>query len=309
MAKIKIEVCDICGNVHKNMRELSGGFVCEECYWLDTIDDLRNPVLKRVAKTYTRLKAFEKLGLDVVEIKNCLNSVEESLKEEDSPIETVRTQIVGNFEKVSELETTLIFANIGELINKMQQADVALRDENEKLKKQTERLEKDKAELSGQINQIEDIKGKEVELKKLILEAVRVIVNNDGKLKTICELLKGSVPLYDWIGFYHVNKQTKRHLNCEIFAGMPPVHKEIPFGTGVCGTVAESKVTRIVDNVSVIQNYLQCDPDTKSEIVVPILKNGELVGVLDIDSHALAAFTEEDKKFLENVGEIVSILF
>jgi hypothetical protein len=102
-----------------------------------------------VGKTYNRLKAFEELDLDldVAEIKKNLSKVEALLKEEGSPFETVKTQIIGNFEVISKREATFIFANIDELTNQMQQVNIALIEENENLKKQ--------------INQLESLKGKE----------------------------------------------------------------------------------------------------------------------------------------------------
>jgi len=147
----KVEVCDICGKTHEKMRILFRGTVCEKCYLLlNDRNELYVCVKDRVRKTYNRLKAFEELGLDVAEIKKYLSKVEAQLKEEDSQFETVKTQIIGNFEVISKLETTLIFANIDELTNQMQQANIALIDESEKAKKQ--------------IKQLEDLKGKEAEL-------------------------------------------------------------------------------------------------------------------------------------------------
>jgi formylglycine-generating enzyme required for sulfatase activity len=164
-----------------------------------------------VGKTYNRLKAFEELGLDAAGIKKYLNKVEALLKEEGSPFETVKTQIIGNFEVISKLETTIIFANIDELTNQMQQANIALMEENEKFKKQTESLEKDKVEMSGrisnlskkieglnettntltnenkefknQINQLEDIKGKKVEYENQINRLNKEIEELNKKIK------------------------------------------------------------------------------------------------------------------------------
>ena len=147
----------------------------------------------------------------------------------------------------------------------------------------------------------------------ILFDRVREIVgkriDTDEKLSAICKLLKESLPHYDWVGFYLVDPKTKGQLILGPFDGEPTEHKRIPFGKGVCGEVAESKETYIVDDVSKVENYLSCSLEVKSEIVVPIFKNGEVVGELDIDSHALATFTEEDKKFLENVCELVSRLF
>ncbi|MGB9621131.1 MAG: GAF domain-containing protein [Brevinematia bacterium] len=66
------------------------------------------------------------------------------------------------------------------------------------------------------------------------------------------------------------------------------------------------KATIIVQDVSKETNYLSCNPKVKSEIVIPIFKNGEIIGELDIDSHSLSPFTEEDRSFLENICKIVS---
>jgi len=133
-----------------------------------------------VGKTYNRLKAFEELGLDVAEIKKYLSKVEAQLKEEDSPFETVKTQIIGNFEVISKLETTFIFANIDELTNRMQQANVALIGENENLKKQINQLESllkgKEVELTDQINRL----NKEIEE---LNKNIDTLTNENKKLK------------------------------------------------------------------------------------------------------------------------------
>jgi len=124
-----------------------------------------------VGKIYNRLKAFEELGLDAAEIKKYLSKVEAWLKEEDSPFETVKTQIIGNFEVISKRETTFIFANIDELTNQMQQANIALIDENENLKKQ--------------IKQLEDLKGKEAELTDQINRLNKEIKDLNKNMDTL----------------------------------------------------------------------------------------------------------------------------
>jgi L-methionine (R)-S-oxide reductase len=146
-----------------------------------------------------------------------------------------------------------------------------------------------------------------------LLDKVREIVEElsptNAKLLAICKLLMGSVPHYDWVGFYLVHPSRKRELVLGPFVGEPTEHVRIPFGKGICGQAAETREIYIVDDVSKESNYLSCSEKVRSEIVVPILKNGEIVGELDIDSHTLSAFTEEDGKFLENVCEIVYKLF
>jgi len=152
----------------------------------------------------------------------------------------------------------------------------------------------------------------EGQLFNFLLDRVREIVqepsDTNGKLLAICKLLMNNVPHYDWVGFYFADR-SKRELVLGPFVGDPTEHVRIPFGKGICGQTAERKATFIVQDISKETNYLSCSPKVQSEIVVPILKNGEIVGELDIDSHTLSPFKEEDRKFLENVCEIVSKLF
>ena len=80
----------------------------------------------------------------------------------------------------------------------------------------------------------------------------------------------------------------------------------IKIGKGVCGTAAENKETIVVPDVNQFPGHIFCDPDSKSEIVVPILKqDNQLFGVLDLDSSSLNSFNEIDKKYLE---ELVNFL-
>jgi L-methionine (R)-S-oxide reductase len=151
------------------------------------------------------------------------------------------------------------------------------------------------------------------ELFHSLLDRVREIVDGphdrEGKLRAICKLLKDGVPHYDWVGFYLVDNAKERELTLGPFEGDPTEHVTIPFGQGICGQAASTKETFVVQDVSQETNYLSCSPRVKSEIVVPLMQDGELVGELDIDSHALSPFTDGDKSFLEQVCEIVARLF
>lgn len=131
----------------------------------------------------------------------------------------------------------------------------------------------------------------------------------DARLKAICYLLKHQVPHYDWVGFYLVDPDTERELVLGPYEGAPTEHTRIPFGRGICGQVAESGKTRVVQDVSEEENYLSCSIDVRSEIVVPIHRNDRFVAQLDIDSHALAPFTPEDRLFLDRVCDAVATLF
>ena len=130
----------------------------------------------------------------------------------------------------------------------------------------------------------------------------------DTKLEKVCKYLKENVEHYDWVGFYFVDPRKKDELVLGPYAGDPTIHNRIKFGEGICGQAAVTKKVFIVDDVSEEQNYLACSPDVKSEIVIPIFRNDELVGELDIDSHKKDAFTEEDKYLLENIARMVGDL-
>lgn len=134
-------------------------------------------------------------------------------------------------------------------------------------------------------------------------------LGRDEKLQTVAQLLKSTIPYYDWVGFYLVDSDRGDELVLGPFEGEPTEHVRIPFGKGVCGHVAEKKETVVVPDVSRLSNYLACSLKVQSEIVVPLLKGGELVGELDIDSHARAPFADADKMFLEKVAAIVAELW
>lgn len=106
----------------------------------------------------------------------------------------------------------------------------------------------------------------------------------------------------NWAGFY-LFKNDKLILGP--FQGKPAV-AEIEIGAGVCGTAAQSKETQIVEDVHTCCNHIACDFATNSEIVVPIFANGDLYGVIDIDSPVSARFDKEDAKGLETAANILS---
>jgi L-methionine (R)-S-oxide reductase len=141
---------------------------------------------------------------------------------------------------------------------------------------------------------------------------VKQILESSGaqneKLAALCALLRDSVPYYNWVGIYRLDEQTKTNLVLGPFAGAPTEHIQIPFGAGVCGQAAVFQKTMIVPDVRKEQNYLACSPLVKAEIVVPISFAGTLRGVLDIDSHERAPFTDADRAFLERVCALITRL-
>ena len=143
-----------------------------------------------------------------------------------------------------------------------------------------------------------------------IYQKVAVLVKNnpDNLLLRICELLKREVYHYDWVGFYILD-QEKNELVLGPFVGKPTQHTHIAVGKGICGQVAESGQTMVVQDVTQVDNYISCGLDVQSEIVVPVLKNGKFIAELDIDSHSPAPFTDGDSKFLAEVCGLISDCF
>ena len=128
------------------------------------------------------------------------------------------------------------------------------------------------------------------------------------KLLKICQLLDQEVNYFNWTGFYFKNGD-KEELVLGPFVGAETDHTTIPFGKGICGQVAVSNQTFVVPDVQEQDNYLSCSIDTRAEIVVPIIKNGENIGQIDIDSHTRNPFSTEDKELLEWLcAEVANIL-
>jgi GAF domain-containing protein len=158
-----------------------------------------------------------------------------------------------------------------------------------------------------------DIINDKQKLFKMLYIEIKAILegetNTDDKFGNICKLLKNNVGYYDWVGFYFVNPNQKDELVLGPYEGEPTDHIRIGFGQGICGQAAERKETFVVQDVSKESNYLSCSPNVKSEIVVPIIKETEIVGELDIDSHSISPFTEEDQEFLQEVAKLIANLF
>ena len=105
----------------------------------------------------------------------------------------------------------------------------------------------------------------------------------------------------NWAGFYLIEDG---RLVLGPFHGKPACI-EIPLGSGVCGTAAKEDRTLVVDNVHEFEGHIACDCASNSEIVVPLHKDGRVVGVLDIDSPLFSRFTEEDRIGLEAVANAI----
>jgi GAF domain-containing protein len=116
-------------------------------------------------------------------------------------------------------------------------------------------------------------------------------------------LLQRERPHYNWVGVYLLEGE---ELVLGPFVGKPTPHTRIPLDKGICGAAASSGKTVIVDDVNADPRYLACSLETRSEIVVPIIRDGHVLGEIDIDSDTPAAFTEEDRRLLEAVAEVLA---
>jgi L-methionine (R)-S-oxide reductase len=122
----------------------------------------------------------------------------------------------------------------------------------------------------------------------------------------VVEILKASVGDYTWVGIYQL---FGNELVLGPFVGKPSPHTHIPLGRGICGAAAAEKATIIVDDVNADPRYLACSLETRSEIVVPIMRGSEVLGEIDIDSDRPAAFGANDQRLLEAVAAMLAEKF
>ncbi|WP_342715975.1 GAF domain-containing protein [Bacillus paramycoides] len=133
------------------------------------------------------------------------------------------------------------------------------------------------------------------QLDALLTGELNVVAN----LSNASALLNQFLDRVNWVGFYVTEGN---QLVLGPFQGMPACVR-IPFGRGVCGVAAETKTTQLVADVHQFPGHIACDSASNSEIVVPIVKEGTVIGVLDIDSPEKNRFDEVDQRYLEKFVE------
>ena len=140
---------------------------------------------------------------------------------------------------------------------------------------------------------------------KLLCEKLEALVggvpHKIANLANAAALLWGSLEGINWAGFYLLEGDT---LILGPFMGKPACI-EIPMGRGVCGASAASGKTQLVPNVHEFPGHIACDSASNSEIVVPLFKEGKVIGVLDIDSPNYSRFDERDRVGLEEFAKII----
>ncbi|TCW56511.1 GAF domain-containing protein [Bacillus thuringiensis] len=133
------------------------------------------------------------------------------------------------------------------------------------------------------------------QLDALLTGEPNVVAN----LSNASALLNQFLDRVNWVGFYVTEGN---QLVLGPFQGMPACVR-IPFGRGVCGVAAETKTSQLVADVHQFPGHIACDSASNSEIVVPIVKEGTIIGVLDIDSPEKNRFDEVDQRYLEKFVE------
>ncbi|KOS24887.1 GAF domain-containing protein [Bacillus anthracis] len=149
----------------------------------------------------------------------------------------------------------------------------------------------------------ESYAGSRVQQYETVIKQLDALLTGESNivanLSNASALLNQFLDRVNWVGFY-VTEGIQLVLGP--FQGMPACVR-IPFGRGVCGVAAETKTTQLVADVHQFPGHIACDSASNSEIVVPIIKDGNVIGVLDIDSPEKNRFDEVDQRYLEKFVE------
>ena len=123
-----------------------------------------------------------------------------------------------------------------------------------------------------------------------------------ANMANIAALLWDFLPEVNWTGFY---RMVGGELVLGPFMGRPACIR-IPLGTGVCGTAAQDGQTQLVEDVHAFAGHIACDADTRSELVVPVVRDGEVIAVIDLDSPFPARFDADDRAGIEALAALLS---
>lgn len=129
--------------------------------------------------------------------------------------------------------------------------------------------------------------------------------NLTARLATVSCILHNMFDEFFWTGFYMVDPDKPDELVVGPYQGTLGCLR-IAFGRGVCGTAAQTRQTQIVRDVHVFPGHIACDPNSQSEIVVPVFDGETLIGVMDIDSAAIGTFDQSDADALERIAAMIT---
>jgi len=144
-------------------------------------------------------------------------------------------------------------------------------------------------------------------MKEGLFEAIRTAVSFAEACQRAVVWLRANWPHFDWVGIY---MREGDELVLIAWDGPEATqHVRIRVGQGICGLAARTGETVIVDDVNTDDRYLACFPQTRAEIVVPLLLGQEVIGEIDIDSYTRAAFTRADRDLIEKAASILTAFF
>ena len=123
-----------------------------------------------------------------------------------------------------------------------------------------------------------------------------------ANMANVAALLWQFLPDVNWTGFY---RMVEDELVLGPFVGKPACIR-IPVGQGVCGAAAKTGQTQLVEDVHAFPGHIACDGDTQSELVVPVLRDGAVIAVIDLDSPSPARFDEDDRAGIERLAEAIA---
>lgn len=137
-------------------------------------------------------------------------------------------------------------------------------------------------------------------------QAMAAATDTHSALTRAVEILKARMPVYTWVGIYLLEGD---ELVLGPFLGKPSPHVRIPLNRGICGAAASEKATVVVDDVQADPRYLACSIETRSEIVVPIMRGDAVFGEIDIDSDRPSAFGPDDRALVEGAAALLAARF
>jgi L-methionine (R)-S-oxide reductase len=146
---------------------------------------------------------------------------------------------------------------------------------------------------------------------EVILEAEAILEASDlpvqERLQRLMQHLHDRLPHFHWVGIYWLKGN---ELVLGPYVGPPTEHVRIPVGRGVCGAAIAENMNQIIEDVRELDNYLACNLETRSEIVVLIRHpdTGKILGQIDVDGTEVGAFDESDEALLEVIGERIARL-
>lgn len=144
------------------------------------------------------------------------------------------------------------------------------------------------------------------ELYRQLVQSCDAITSGEpdgvANMANVAALLAEFLPHLNWAGFYRV---MGHELVLGPFVGRPACIR-IPLGQGVCGTAASEGQTQLVEDVHAFPGHIACDANSRSELVVPIIRGGRVVAVIDLDSPDLARFDAEDAAGIEVLAQVLS---